>query len=68
MQKNKDGSVVLTKKELKEVNKAYQSLYTILGDMPTFLGDFFDEQEDYINVEKWHCLLNGKKFDRSDWE
>jgi hypothetical protein len=68
MNKNTDGSVTLTVQELDEVNKAYKALYGIIADSPCFLGDYFDEHEDYMNVVKWHCLLNGDEFDRDDWE
>lgn len=64
---NEDGSVVLSKAELSSLNNAYQGLYDILSDMPSFLGDYFDEQEEYLNVEKWHCFLEGRDFNRSDY-
>ena len=67
MQKNEDGSVVLTKQELKQLNSAYHSLYTILDNMPAFLGDYFSNHEKYINVEKWHFDTTCTSLQASSW-
>jgi len=68
MQNNEDGSVTLTKQEFAKLNKAYQALYEIIGRMPSFLGDYLESKNDYLNIEKWQCLLSGKKFNRKDYE
>lgn len=67
MIKNPDGSVTLTKEELEELNKAYQQIVGILDGFPAFLGDYFCNEEDYINARKWDDLLDGKEFVRSNW-
>lgn len=68
MRKNEDGNVTLTKREFSELNKAYQKLYDIIGCMPTFLGDYCKNGNEYMRILKWHCQLNGKEFHRQDWE
>lgn len=68
MKKHEDGSVTFTKKEMKEVNKAYRGLYDVLGSFPTFIGDYFKEYADYLNMEKWHMQLNGETFRKEDFE
>jgi hypothetical protein len=68
MQNNEDGSVTLTKQEFAKLNKAYQALYEIIDRMPSFLGDYLERKSDYLNIEKWQCLLSRKKFNRKDYE
>jgi len=67
MIKNEDGSVVLTKEELEELNNAYKKLYDMLSIFPASLQDYCKDNEEYANIGKWQCLLNGEEFDRSDW-
>ncbi len=66
MKKNEDGSVVLTKNEVKQLNTAYQTLYDLLSDMPSYMGDFM-ERKDHQAVVKWHCLLKGERYRKKDW-
>jgi hypothetical protein len=68
MQKHQDGSVTLSKRELADLNKAYQKLRSIIAGGPSFLGDYFDTQKDYLRVEKWKCQLSGNKFDITDYQ
>jgi hypothetical protein len=68
MQKHEDGSVTLTKKELSELNKAYQGLYNIINGGITYIGDYFRNQEDVMKIRKWSAQLQGEEFDRSGWE
>lgn len=68
MQKHEDGSITLTKKELAELNKAYQKLIGILDRMPASLEDFCKSHEEYINLRRWEAQLQGEEFDRSGWE
>jgi len=67
MIKNEDGSVVLSKEELEELNNAYQKLYNVLSGFPSSLQDYCEDNEEYANIGKWQCSLNGEEFDRSDW-
>lgn len=60
---NEDGSIVLSKEELSELREAYRDLHRIFDAM---MVDYNDQPE-YLNVEKWHCLLEGKHFNRSDY-
>ena len=66
MKKNEDGSVLLTKREFAELNKAYQALYDTLVDMPAYMGDFI-EHTTHVAVCKWHEQLQGNKFVKEDW-
>jgi hypothetical protein len=68
MKKNTDGSVTLSQEELEEINKAYQALYGIFSDGPSFIGDYFVSHDGYVNCMKWKHQLNGEKFDSSDYE
>lgn len=68
MQKHEDGSITLTKQELGEVNEAYQKLYKILNRMPTFIGDYCKDHNEYLRIVKWQCQLAGEEFRREDWE
>lgn len=67
MIKNEDGSIVLSKEELQELNIAYQSLYAVLDEMGKPIGDYFENQDDYVNIMKWQCTLNDEEFRREDW-
>lgn len=67
MQKNVDGSVMLTKTEFAKLNKAYQGLYSMLDSISCSVNEYF-ERKDYMNIAKWQCWLNGEEFDRSDYE
>lgn len=60
---NKDGSVVLSNAELAELKEAYRDLYRIFKAM---MVDYTDQPE-YLNVEKWHCILEGRDFNLSDY-
>lgn len=67
MQKHTDGSVTLTGKEWDALNKAYQSLYDIVNDQPSNLGDYYyDIIQIYLYVCKWQCLLEGEPFEPTD--
>lgn len=68
MIKHEDGSVTLTKSEFAQLNKAYQGLYSILNNMPSSIQDYFDTHAQVMNVFKWSELLQGKKFNRKDFE
>ncbi len=68
MIKNEDGSAVLSKEELEELNIAYQTLYAILDSMPTSISDYFENSNDYVNMMKWQCLLNDEEFIREEHE
>jgi heme oxygenase len=66
MQKNNDGSIIITKEDLEELNNAYQGLYDTLNRFPTSMQDFFEDEE-YLKICKWQCLLNNEEFNASDW-
>lgn len=68
MKKNPDGSITLTQEEFEEINKAFQGLYTALQAGPAFIGDYFASHEDYVNMAKWYCQLNGEEFNPEDYE
>jgi len=68
MRKNEDDSVTLTKREYSELNKAYQKLFRLISDGPTFLGDYCRDRNEYLRIVKWQCWLEGEEFRRKDWE
>ncbi len=68
MNTNEDGSMTLTKREFAELNKAYQGLFDILTDMPSYIGDFFvDDKETLIAIFRWHEQLQGNTFIKSHY-
>jgi hypothetical protein len=67
MIRNEDGSAVLSKEELQELNIAYQKVVDILDGMPSFLGDYCKNMDEYANIRKWEDILNGEEFIRSNW-
>lgn len=67
MQKHKNGNVVLSEQEIVELTEAYEKLYGVLSGFPTRLCDFCDDMDEYANIKKWHCLLTGREFNRTDW-
>lgn len=68
MIKNDDDSIVLSKEEAQELNIAYQTLYAILDSMSDSIEGYFANQDDYINMMKWQCLLNDEEFIQEEYE
>lgn len=54
---NPDGSVTFTAKEYEQMTDAVDSIFHILNRMPTYVGDFYDDHADYIEVRKWIDML-----------
>jgi hypothetical protein len=68
MQKNNDDSVTLSKAEWRQINKAYQHLYTIISDSPSSLGDYCANRAQYLNIMRWKDLLAGREFNKANYE
>ena len=68
MKKHKNGSVTLTRQEIDELNTAYHHLYNLLDDMPAFMSDFFEDRQDYKNVQRWSAWLDGSEYQDEDDE
>lgn len=60
--------VQITQEEWDELSKAFIKLYETLDRFPTFLGDYCKDREEYLNIEKWKCLLRGEPFSLEDYE
>lgn len=67
MKQDNQGNVTLTQNEFKELHEAYQRLCDTLDSFTSSMQDFCRSDNEYLNIRKWECLLNGEEFDYSDW-
>lgn len=62
MQRNNDGSLLLTRDDLLSLGRAYYALFDSLDGMIGFLDQFAQEEPDeYKNISNWYEVLGGRE-------